>query len=100
MRKFLFIFFAFILSTTLINAQQWVARYNGSGNGMDEIKSMVVDNSGNVYVSHYSFSAANDNDYMTIKYNTNSNDRVKLAIYNADGRLLKVAAEGDLKMAV
>ena len=64
---------------------QWPALYNGSGNNMDEVKAMVVDNSGNVYITGYSFSAANNNDYITIKYNTNG-VRQWVARYDGPGK--------------
>jgi Beta-propeller repeat len=73
-----------LIVTSSLQAQQCIAKYSGPGAGMDEIKAMVVDNAGNVYVTGYSFSGANDNDYITIKYNTNG-DRQWLARYNGPG---------------
>ena len=49
--------------------EQWVARYNGPGNGDDEAHSLVVDDDGNVYVTGWSYRVGTDDDYATIKYN-------------------------------
>lgn len=53
--------------------EQWVARYNGPGNVWDKPAGIVVDNSGNVYVTGYSQSsnAIGSEDYLTLKYNLN-----------------------------
>ncbi len=51
--------------------QQWVARYNSPGNGTDQAFRVIADDSGNVYVTGYSyFGPDTDNDYVTIKYNS------------------------------
>lgn len=50
--------------------QEWVARYNGPDNLIDEASSMVVDNSGNVYVTGKSNGSSAETDYVTIKYNS------------------------------
>jgi len=51
--------------------QQWVDRYNGPGNGNDEIVSpgaIAIDGSGNAYVTGESTNLNGDYDYATIKY--------------------------------
>ncbi|CAN5380968.1 hypothetical protein BH09BAC5_BH09BAC5_20620 [soil metagenome] len=47
--------------------QQWVAIYNGTGNGLDRPYAISLDANGDVYVTGQSFNGI-DNDYATIKY--------------------------------
>ena len=51
----------------------WDIRYNGPANGNDKISGMVLDESGNVYVTGCSYNGSN-NDYATVKYDPNGNE--------------------------
>ncbi len=80
--------------TIKINARGkllWNAIYNGTGNSLDWVADMKLDNKGNVYVTGKSKNENNDYDYATVKYtskgkmewvarfagNTNSDDRAR-----------------------
>lgn len=55
-------------------AEDWVRRYNGPGNGLDEARGIVVDSAGNVYVTGLSAGSGTDFDYATIKYSANGTE--------------------------
>ena len=51
-------------------SQLWVKSFNGPANGYDISSGIAVDQSGNAFVSGYSFGGSSEEDYLTIKYNT------------------------------
>jgi uncharacterized delta-60 repeat protein len=79
-----------LLFITFIFAQEWVARYNGPGNGWDKAYAIAVDNNGNVYVTGYSLGQGTSDDYATIKYNSNGQE-LWVARYNGPGNDFDVA---------
>ncbi len=64
----------------------WVRRYNGPGNGTDKAYAIVVDNSGNSYVTGYSKGSITDVDYATIMYESDG-DTAWVRRYNGTGNL-------------
>src|SRR5439155_29457 len=61
--------------------EQWVARYNGPGNGVDRPAAIPIDTSGNVYVTGTRLGSDTGNDYTTIKYDS-AGQEVWVARYN------------------
>lgn len=51
--------------------QLWASRYNGADNLLDEGYALAVDSIGNVYVTGKSYSNATEEDFATVKYNSN-----------------------------
>jgi len=77
-----------LLISTEISAQivenAWVRRYNGPGNADDRPSVVVVDDSGNVYVTGRSYGNETTMDYLTIKYFPNG-DVAWLRRYDGPG---------------
>jgi len=63
----------------------WVARYNGPASRGDGAHAMVLDDSGNVYVTGISDSIDNGVDYLTIKYGPDSNVAAWVSRYDGLG---------------
>jgi uncharacterized delta-60 repeat protein len=49
--------------------EEWSSRYNGPGFYNNRIRSLTIDNYGNIYVIGISYSSLTGFDYITIKYN-------------------------------
>ncbi len=64
--------------------EQWVAKYNGPGNGSDVAYAIAIDGSGNVYVTGFSRGSGTGDDYATIKYNPSGIEQW-VAKYNGPG---------------
>lgn len=58
------------LNYSFTGSLMWEARYDGSGTGIDLSSDLVLDNSGNCYVTGYSYDRFSLFDYATIKYNS------------------------------
>jgi uncharacterized delta-60 repeat protein len=81
--------------------EQWVARYNGPGNGNDLIFAIALDASGHVYVTGESEGGDFRRDYTTIKYDP-AGRQLWVARYNGPGnyhdsaRAIAVDASGSV----
>lgn len=93
-----------IIKYNSAGVQQWVYRYNGTFNSIDDARALIVDQSGNVYVTGYSLSNPNDYDCATVKINS-SGIFQWAKIYNGpgsqtdEGNSLALDASGNLYVA-
>jgi len=77
---FFFLSFISLKANSQINFH-WEKRYNGTASSIDEAKAVVTDNSGNIYVTGYSYNTGSFDDYTTIKYNPGG-EQQWVALYN------------------
>ncbi len=70
----------------------WSARYNGTGNGRDEITDLVVDSDGNVIVTGYSQASGGNPNWVTVKYDQ-SGDTIWLRRHNSGAGAAGVAVD-------
>lgn len=52
----------------------WASRFNGVENNYDIATGIAVDANSNIYVSGYSYSSASQEDYVTVKFNSNGDE--------------------------
>jgi uncharacterized delta-60 repeat protein len=64
--------------------EEWIARYNGPGNATDFAYGLVLDSSGNAYVTGASVGSGTGSDAATIKYNL-AGQQQWIARYNGPG---------------
>jgi len=62
--------------------EQWVRRYNGTSNFQDQLRSMIVDEIGNVYITGNGTETCHGYDFVTIKYSTNGDTLWKASYHN------------------
>ena len=91
-KTIIFIFtILFSISSNSQVAQEWVNRFNGTGNSGDLSRKVLVDEkSGDVYVTGRSYNLNGNQDIVTIKYNSAGNQkwiRTYNGIFGADDPL-------------
>jgi hypothetical protein len=88
--------------------QEWLVTYNGPGNFDDRAWDMVVDDTGNVYVTGYSsftaFPNSDSTSMCTIKYDTNGNVKWKTDYYGPMrefnfGKKIRLDKQGNIYIA-
>jgi len=105
MKKILFISITLVAVLSIKSiaqiTQTWAAVFNGTGNSADFSYSMVIDQSGNTYVTGESYTSTGNYDCVTLKYNLNG-DTVWVRYYNGPannrdiGRAIAVDAYGNV----
>lgn len=88
---FLCLLFFYATSVHAQVTQQWVSRYNGPGNGVDQATAIAVDGFGNSYVTGRSWGGnTTGDDYATVAYAPNGT-KLWEARYNGPGNGRDVA---------
>ncbi|WP_162055707.1 SBBP repeat-containing protein [Pontibacter pamirensis] len=67
--------------------ETWAMRYNGPTNGLDDPKSIAVDNNGGVYVT-----GTSDGDYATVRYDAATGEESWVMRYNTSDTAMDAAA--------
>ena len=78
--------YATVAYSAATGARLWVARYNGPGNGNDQVSSVKVSPGGTrVFVTGGSQGAGSGQDYATVAYSAATGARLWVARYNGPG---------------
>jgi len=64
-----------VLCVNTSGQQQWVYRYNGSANGLDEARQIIYGDDGNLYITGYCSGSGTSNDFIVISLDTLGNER-------------------------
>ncbi len=62
--------------------EQWARRYNGTSNFQDQLRSMIIDKIGNVYVTGNGTEIGEGYNFVTIKYNKDGDTLWKASYHN------------------
>ena len=65
------LFFGFVTGQPIDTS--WVRFYNGTGDSLDYAVAMKIDNSGNIYVTGYSWDDITKEDFAALKYSRTGN---------------------------